>query len=139
MIGPEWPDEEGGTPLKEPPFHAGQLLRKFIHDHALKQAEVARRANMTPQTLSGILNRSSIQLETLDRLSLTLGHDFFKDLSELLAPRLAEHAGLLIEPQERYLHAPMRVVIEVDPNNAAAVELLKQLAQITQRPPTPLP
>lgn len=117
----------------QPIIHAGRLLRDHIQRKGLNQAEIARRSFMTPQTLSGILNRASIQLETLVRLSVVMEHDFFKDISALLA------ASKVADPPEEYIiqrpdRQPVRFTIEVHRDD---VETITRLAELLRGLKTP--
>lgn len=70
--------------------HVGHMLRAFMKEKGLNQAEVARRASLTPQALSGMLNRGSMQVEVLFRISNVLQHDFFADIGRMLTIAAAE-------------------------------------------------
>lgn len=53
---------------------ARERIRQLIEEKGLKQAYVARKANMTPQKLSDILNgRSPLYVEQLKPISEALG------------------------------------------------------------------
>ena len=111
--------------------HVGDLLRSHFRERGLNQAEIARRAFMTPQALSGMLKRSSLQVETLLRLSLAAEHDFLTDISERALAALHPRPDEVSEPQVTYARkqgrAPIRFVIEADPDDVKTLEQVTTL------------
>jgi len=118
---------------KIPTVHIGSLVREHILARGLNQAEVARRSFMTPQTLSGVLKRSSVQLETLIRISLATEHDFLADISARTMGAIAKKGDRAdaSEPQVNYHkpsgRAPIRFVIEADPADAQTLRQVTEL------------
>lgn len=123
--------------VKAPTVHVGELLRSHIKERGLNQAEIARRSFMTPQTLSGMLKRSSLQLDTLIRLSLAAEHDFLADISERALSALHPGSNTVNEPQVTYSRrpgrAPIRFVIEADPDDARTLEQVTGLLNDLKR------
>ncbi len=126
------------TRTKAPSLHVGALLRGYIKERGLNQAEIARRSFMTPQTLSGMLKRSSLQVETLVRLSLAIEHDFLLDISERMLGSTRPSHGVVGEPQVTYSRkqerSPIRFVIEADPDDARTLEQVRSLLNDLKRP-----
>ncbi|MFT3883877.1 MAG: helix-turn-helix transcriptional regulator [Flavobacteriales bacterium] len=124
-----------------PEIHVGAMLRAYITGKGLNQAEIARRSFMTPQTLSGVFKRSTVQLETLIRLSLAMEHDFLADISAHTMGSLAKRADAgdppVVYPQ-RPGRAPIRFVIEADPDDERTLrqvaELLREITVVSAQP-----
>jgi transcriptional regulator with XRE-family HTH domain len=116
---------------KAPVVHVGALLREHILAKGLNQAEIARRSFMTPQALSGAFKRASVQLETLVRISLATEHDFLMDISMRTMGTLYDGRRDASDPLPNYARrsgrAPIRFVIEADPDDART---LKQVAEL---------
>lgn len=123
--------------LKVPSVHVGGLLREYILAKGLNQAEVARRAFMTPQALSGMFRRSSVQLETLIRLSLAMEHDFLADISARTMGAFAKK-NVAEDPQLTYARragrAPIRFVIEADPDDQRTLQQVAELLRELKGP-----
>lgn len=107
------------------------MLREFILAKGLNQAEVARRSFMTPQTLSGVFKRPSVQVETLIRISLATEHDFLMDISARAMGTIGGKRQDASDPETGYIRqagrAPIRFVIEADPEDTRT---LKQVAEL---------
>lgn len=116
---------------KAPLVHVGAMLREHILAKGLNQAEVARRSFMTPQALSGVFKRGSVQLDTLVRISLATEHDFLADISIRTMGSLYRQRIPVADPilgyERRSGRAPIRFVIEADPEDART---LKQVAEL---------
>lgn len=124
-VEPKKPASKGAT------VHVGALLREHILAKGLNQAEIARRSFMTPQALSGVFKRPSVQVETLIRLSLAMEHDFLMDISIRTMGALYTARRDAADPLPGYTRkpgrAPIRFVIEADPDDART---LKQVAEL---------
>lgn len=109
-----------------PKVHIGAMLRAFIKDNGLNQAETARRSHMSPQALSGMLNRPSMQLEVLLRLCAVLKHDFFADISVIMARYAADAPGVPEVPDRR-----IELSIRMTPEQLdRATKFLEGLSQV---------
>jgi transcriptional regulator with XRE-family HTH domain len=51
-------------------------LKKFREDHLISKAELARRANLSPQTIERIENGGACRMDTLRKIVEALGLDF---------------------------------------------------------------
>jgi hypothetical protein len=119
------------TQPKPPEIHIGALLREFIKAQGLNQAEIARRSFMTPQTLSGVFKRSSVQVDTLVRIGWATGHDFLADVSERTMGAIHRRPSVANDPQVNYTprsgRAPIRFVIEADPDDSRTLKQVTEL------------
>lgn len=115
---------------KVPAVHVGNMLSEFLLKRGLNKAEVARRSFMTPQALNGVLKRTSVQLDTLIRLSLATEHDFLLDISARTMGSIRKNENMA-DPQVHYARhtgrAPIRFVIEADPDDRHALKLVTEL------------
>lgn len=122
---------------KVPSLHVGALLREYILSKGLNQAEIARRSFMTPQTLSGMFKRGSVQLETLIRLSLATEHDFLADISAKALGAISKKT-VVEDPAVTYprrpARAPIRFVIEADPDDERAMRQVTHLLRELKGP-----
>lgn len=116
---------------KAPLVHVGSMLREHILAKGMNQAEIARRSYMTPQALSGVFKRASVQLDTLVRISLATEHDFLADISLRTMGSLYRHRANTADPffgyERKAGRAPIRFVIEADPDDSRT---LKQVAEL---------
>ena len=59
-------------------FHIGKLIDKQLRLVGMTKSEFARRIHTAPQNIHIILKKSSIDTDLLQRISKTLGYDFFQ-------------------------------------------------------------
>ena len=63
-------------------LHIGQKIREVMRDKNITVTLLAANINTTRTNMHKILQKSNMDIELLARISVALGHDFFKDISE---------------------------------------------------------
>jgi hypothetical protein len=64
-------------------IHVGEQIRALLHSQGRTVTWFADQLNYTRVNAYNIFKHPSIEVGLLMRISLLLGHDFFKDLSEV--------------------------------------------------------
>lgn len=62
--------------------HIGQIIRDLLKEKKLTQVEVSEMISMTKQGLSGILNRSSVNTDVIDRLNEALQVNIYRIIAD---------------------------------------------------------
>lgn len=65
-------------------FNTAPIIRSAMQKTRITQAEIARRTGRNPNTVKGLRRRRSIQASILHELSIAIGADLFRPLSDNL-------------------------------------------------------
>ena len=65
-------------------FNTAPIIRDAMRKTRITQAEIARRTGRNPNTVKGLRRRKSIQSSILHELSVAMGVDLFRPLSDSL-------------------------------------------------------
>ena len=65
----------------EEKLHMGKMVETWVRSHGVSVGWLAGRISCTRNNIYGIFGRSSLDSDLLFRLSRSLDHDFFADLS----------------------------------------------------------
>lgn len=63
-------------------FNTAPIIRSAMQKTRVTQAEIARRTGRNPNTVKGLRRRRSIQASILHELSIAIGVDLFRPLSD---------------------------------------------------------
>ena len=79
------------TPIATCP-DVGKVIRTHIKKRRISKAALSRNVNHSHQALYSILQRPSLQLQTLWELCVAMRHNFLLDLAAQLPPDFTTHA-----------------------------------------------
>jgi len=64
--------------------HVLNMVKRELKKNHISPAELARQLNSNPSSIHGMLNRPTIQVQKLIKLSEILGYNFFREIAEQL-------------------------------------------------------
>ena len=105
-------------------IHIGEQILKVLEENGMPKTTFAERIGMNRSNVYDVFTAPGCDTVRLRKISQVLRFNFFKLLSDDFEPT---GISMVSEPASEYMRiptaAPMRIVIEVDPNDAAAKEL----------------
>lgn len=72
-------------------IHVGEQIRALLRSQGRTVTWLASQLNCTRVNVYNIFKHSSIEVGMLMRISLLLGHDFFKDMSDIYKKEQQQH------------------------------------------------
>jgi len=104
--GPRKPKDTGAAAN----IHVGEIISKRMKMNNLSKNKLAKILELTPPTVSLMVNSNSVQTERLMEVSFVLKHNFFLEIGQLL--QLSE-AGIKAM-ESATMNAPMGAFSDVD-------------------------
>lgn len=120
--------------------HIGQAILSRLESLGMPKVRFAERIGMNKSNVHDVFKRPGCDTVMLRKISQVLEFNFFKLLSDDLEP--ASATSMVSEPMVRYqrlpARSPMRIVIEVDPNDPEAKGEAERMAErLLSRKPKP--
>jgi plasmid maintenance system antidote protein VapI len=69
-------------------LHMGCIIKQYIVEKGISVGKLATKMSCSPRNIYNLYERESINTQTLERLSMALGHNFGKYLSDHIETRL---------------------------------------------------
>lgn len=110
-------------------MHIGKEIARVLEDRGMPKTVFAERIGRTPKNVGELLDRPGIDTMLLVKVSKVLKYNFFTQLSDEVEPRPAGNMVSDSTPQYRRSNRPpVRLVIEVDPDDPAAKKEAEAMA-----------
>lgn len=66
---------------KDPYPHMGELLKKYMKEHNISQASLARKINISPNGILNYFEQESLQAGAFWKISTALNHNFLAEIA----------------------------------------------------------
>ena len=76
--------------MEDNEFHIGKLIEKKLNEKEHTKSWLARKLNCDRSNIYKIFDKKYIDMELLNRISIALDYDFYKDCSENLKKEMKE-------------------------------------------------
>ncbi|MBR3557512.1 MAG: hypothetical protein IKN78_01380 [Bacteroidales bacterium] len=73
------------NPIPDPKLHLGRLVKAELQQQGRTAVWLARQVDCTPENIYKAFRSQWISMPLLFKISQTLGHDFFRDISECVS------------------------------------------------------
>ena len=110
--------------MKSTHIHIGEKIRSVMKEKGIIKAELARLLGIKPQSVDYLLNRKSIDTDTLYNISIVLDFDFFK-LYEISQTN-SQQINFDIEPAK----AKILVELVLNKEDMAKLNLKNRIVQL---------
>lgn len=86
-------------------MHIGKKIREVLENRGMKQAELARRINTSPQNVRDIFQRETVDISLLRKIGDVLDYDFILPFSKVEEPEAPYFTGKDINEQIEFYKA----------------------------------
>lgn len=112
------------TPIAPTP-EMGALLLTYLKTNRTRRSVLARMLGISPQAMVKYPKKTSLQTETVWKLSLILKHNFFQDMADLLPKNFTTYAVVDNSLKDR--------IAQLEQQNALLTAQLEVLERVMKR------